>query len=130
MLDSIISYSSGSSSLSGGTIFFYLIIAVLMLAAMWKVFTKAGEPGIASIIPIYNTYVLFKIIYGNGIKFLYLFVPILNVVASIMLYVRLGQRFGKGTGFILGMIFLSPIFLLILAFDNSYYQGPDTQSFV
>ena len=32
--------------------------------------------------------------------------------------------FGKGAGFAIGLIFLNPIFLLILAFGSAQYQGP------
>ena len=38
-----------------------LVICVLIIAAMWKVFTKAGHPGWACLIPIYNIYILCKI---------------------------------------------------------------------
>ena len=134
MLNTILTYTYNTSTsgqgLSPAMIVIMLVACVIGIAANWKLFTKAGEPGWACIVPIYSSYVLFKIVYGNGIKFLLLLVPILNSITAIMLYVRLGQRFGKGVGFILGLIFLTPIFLLILAFDDSYYQGPDTQSFI
>lgn len=110
--------------LSGGTMTLSFGFGLLSLIAMWKLFTKAGEAGWKAIIPFYNLYTLTKIVYGNGWKFLFMLVPILSIVYVIMLYVRLGQRFGKSAGFIIGLLFLSPIFELILAFDNSYYQGP------
>lgn len=115
---------------STGVFIFELILAIIGFAAEWKIFTKAGQPGWACIIPIYNLVVFFRIIYGNGLKWLLMLVPLLNIAVGIMMYVRLGQRFGKSTGFIIGLIFLSPIFMCILAFDDSYYQGPDTQSFI
>ena len=131
MFSILASYSQQQTpQLSGGLVVFYLIVCVFVIACMWKIFTKAGEPGWACIIPFYSSYVIFKINYGNGLKFLLMFIPVLNVIASIMMYVRLGQRFGKGTGFILGMLFLPVIFLPMLAFGDSYYQGPDTQAFL
>lgn len=130
-MSTIMSYrASDAGSMSPGAMLIILVIAVVILVANWKILTKAGEPGWACIVPFYGNYVLFRMVYGNGLKFLLMFVPILNYVAAIMVNVRLCQRFGKGVGFILGMIFLSPIFMCILAFDDSYYLGPDTQSFL
>lgn len=102
----------------------YIALIVFYIFVMWKIFVKAGEPGWASIVPFYNTYVLFKITWGNGWLFLLSLIPVVNAVILIITYVKLAQAFGKGTGFILGLIFLSPIFLPILAFDSSDYIGP------
>ena len=100
-----------------------LAIAVLGIVAMWKIFTKAGEPGWAAIIPFYNLYVLFKITWGSGWKFLLLLIPIANIVIAIITMVKLAKAFGKGGGFAVGLIFLSIIFYCILAFDDSGYLG-------
>lgn len=103
---------------------FMLIIAamtVISIIAFWKIFTKAGKPGWASLIPFYNNYVMFEIIGMSGWMFLLLCIPIVNIVMLILLLVKLAQVFGKSTGFAIGLIFLSPIFLLILAFDKSTY---------
>lgn len=102
----------------------YLLIAVISIVTMWKIFTKAGKPGWASIVPIYNIYVLFEITWGKGIKFLLLLIPIVNIVIGIMTYSKLSKSFGKGMGFTLGLLFLFPIFMLLLAFDSSQYIGP------
>ena len=40
-----------------------LVVYVLLVIADWKIFSKAGEEGWKSLIPIYNMYILFKIIY-------------------------------------------------------------------
>lgn len=101
-----------------------LVVAVIVIVAMWKIFTKAGEPGWGAIIPIYNTYLMFKIAMGNGWLFLLLFVPVVNFVIEIMVMIKLAKAFGHGVGFGLGLIFLSPIFILILAFGSSDYIGP------
>lgn len=100
-----------------------LAIAVLGIVAMWKIFTKAGEPGWAAIIPFYNLYVLFKITWGSGWKFLLLLIPIANIVIAIITMVKLAKAFGKGGGFAVGLIFLSIIFYCILAFGDSGYLG-------
>ena len=100
-----------------------LALGVLAIVAMWKIFEKAGEPGWAAIIPFYNLYVLFKITWGNGWKFLFLLIPIANIVFAIITMVKLAKAFGKSGGFAVGLIFLSIIFYCILAFDQSQYLG-------
>ncbi len=115
---------------AGGSIvstLFSLLIAVLVIAGMWKVFAKAGEPGWASIIPIYNTYVLLKIAGKPWWWLLLLFIPFVNFVILILAMISLAQAFGKGTGFALGLIFLSPIFIPILGFGSAKYVGVQPQ---
>ena len=118
------SYSNYAAENSTASSVIGLIVGVLAIIAMWKIFQKAGEEGWKAIIPFYNAYTLVKIADGNGIKFLLLLVPIVNIVYTIMLYVRLAKAFGKSTGFAVGLIFFAPIFMLILGFDSSQYQGP------
>lgn len=120
-------YQSASSMGTGygiAYLVFLLVFYALIIVANWKIFTKAGKPGWASIIPFYNLYVLFEIVGMNGWLFLLLLVPIANIVIFIMYNIKLAQVFGKGTGFIIGLIFLPNIFTLILAFGSSQYQGP------
>ncbi len=101
-----------------------LIASILIIVAMWKIFTKAGEPGWASLIPFYNFYKLFQISMGKGWYFLLLFVPLVNYIVIILLAINISRSFGKSTGFTLGLIFLSPIFLCILGFSSAQYLGP------
>ena len=108
---------------SPGMTFLSLALGVLAVVALWKIFVKAGEPGWAAIIPFYNVYVLFKITWGNGWKFLFLLIPIANIVFLIITMVKLAKAFGKSGGFAVGLIFLSVIFYCILAFDQSQYLG-------
>lgn len=100
-----------------------LALGVLAIVALWKIFAKAGEPGWAAIIPFYNLYVLFKITWGSGWKFLLMLIPIANIVIAIITMVKLAKAFGKSGGFAVGLIFLSLIFYCILAFDQSLYLG-------
>lgn len=106
---------------------FMTVIYVLLIIAMWKIFTKAGKPGWASIIPIYNIVVMFQIIGLNPWLLLLYLIPVVNfvvaIVFSIMQASRLSKAFGKGTGFALGLFFLNPIFLLMLGFGDSKYIG-------
>lgn len=109
---------------SAGASIVSLIVAVVCLVAMWKIFVKAGEPGWAAIVPIYNAFVLFKIAWGKGILFLLMCIPVVNFVVLIMVYVKLAKAFGKGTGFAVGLIFLAPIFMCMLGFGDAQYEGP------
>lgn len=100
-----------------------VIFAVLNIIAMWKIFAKAGEAGWKSLIPIYNLYVLFKITWGNGWLFLLMLVPIVNGIIMLILLVKLAKVFGQGGGFACGLIFLQPIFILLLGFGRYEYVG-------
>ncbi len=96
-------------------------IAVLYLGAFWQVFTKAGEPGWAILVPFYNIYVLLKISGKPGWWMILMFIPIVNIVISILTYVGLAEGFGKGVGFTLGLILFPFIFIPILGFGSSTY---------
>ena len=98
-------------------------VGILSIIAMWKIFVKAGEPGWAAVIPFYNLYVLFKITWGSGWKFLLLLIPIAGIVILVITMVKLAKAFGKGSGFAVGLIFLSIIFYCILAFGDAQYVG-------
>lgn len=101
-----------------------ITIIVVSIIASWKIFTKAGKPGWASLIPFYNIYVLLQIANMPGWWLLAFFIPILSLVASIMLAVNLAHAFGKSTvyGIVLLWLFNS-IGMLILAFGDAKYQG-------
>ena len=99
----------------------WLAVTVLMIASVWKVFTKAGQPGWAAIIPIYNAYVFLKIAGKPGWWLVLLFIPLVNVVVGIIALVAFCRNFGKGGGFVVGTIFLPIIFYPILAFGDAVY---------
>ena len=98
-------------------------VYLVLFVATWKIYTKAGRPGWAALIPIYSTVVFCQICGRSGWLTLALMIPGVNVIVSIMLTVDLARVFGRGTGFMLGLIFLSPIFFPILAFGSSRYVG-------
>jgi hypothetical protein len=99
-------------------------LGIVELVAMWKVFTKANQPGWAVLIPIYNLYVLLEIV-GRPWWWLLLFlIPGVNVIIAIILMFDLAKSFGKGAGFGLGLLLLNFIFILILAFGDAQYVGP------
>ena len=98
-----------------------LAIAVIMVASMWKIFVKAGKPGWAAIIPIYNLIVLLEIA-GKPLWWFILFlIPIVNLIVAIMVVASVARKFGKGIGFAIGMLVLAPIFYPMLAFGDSTY---------
>lgn len=119
------SYSSSSQGNAPGPVFWvcWLAFAVLMIAALWKVFTKAGQPGWAAIIPIVNTYFLCKVAGRPGWWVILMFVPIVNFIIWIILCIDVAKNFGKGTGFGIGLLLLPIIFFPILGFGNAQYQG-------
>jgi len=106
-----------------------LAISAFYLIAMWKVYTKAGKPGWAVLIPIYNTYVLLEIVGREWWWLLLLFIPIVNIVVLIVVLFDLAKSFGKGTGFGFGLLFLSWIFIPILGFGDAKYMGPAAAQF-
>jgi len=101
-----------------------LAILVLMIASMWTIFSKAGAPGWASIVPIYNIIVLLKIIGKPWWWLLLMLIPIVNFVIMIIVLHNLSLSFGKGAGFTIGLILLGIIFLPVLAFGGAQYVGP------
>ena len=110
---------------SGVWLFFWLVLAVALIVAYWKIFTKAGEAGWKSLIPFYNTYLLFRIAGRNGWWFLALFVPLVNVIVLLILSIDLAKHFGKSTVFgVVGLWIFSVVGYLILGFDKSTYVGP------
>ena len=103
---------------------FWLAIVVVMIAAMWKVFEKAGQPGWAAIIPIYNIYIMTKIAGKPGWWVVMFFIPFVNFIFFIWLYNMISKSFGKDEGFTAGLVLLGIIFWPILGFGSARYLGP------
>ena len=118
-------YQSGTEmpQMSPAVMIVYLAIIVLELVAMWKLFVKAGKPGWASIIPIYNVIVMLEIAKKPWWYLLLMLVPIVNFVIAIMVTIDFVKAYGKDTGFAVLTIFFAPIMYPILAFGDSQYQG-------
>lgn len=104
---------------------FYVAFIVLMIVALWKIFTKAGEAGWKSIIPIWNTIILLKIVGRPWWWLLLLLIPFVNFIVLIIVMLELGKAFGKSVVFsIFGLIIFSVVGELILAFGDAKYVGP------
>ena len=143
-----------SSMLFLGGIYVTIALAwwLLQIIANWRIFTKAGEAGWKSIIPVYSDYISYKIAWqtsyfwlvfilgivascvqayanpnGDNVMLLMIvsLIKIITGIISIMYSIKLARAFGRGIGFALGLIFLSPIFMLILGLGDDRYYGAD-----
>jgi len=120
-------YSSGGGILAGlgiGVVIFYFAIIIVAIAGMWKTFEKAGKPGWAAIIPIYNIYIMIEIVGKPTIWLLWLLIPCVNIVFMVWLYNLISKSYGKEEGFTVGLILLGFIFWPILGFGSAKYLGP------
>ncbi len=103
---------------------FALVIGVILIIANWKIYTKAGKPGWAILIPIYNFIVLLEIVGKPWWWLLLMLIPFVNIILAILVTNLLSKSFGKGVGFTLGLLFLPYIFYPVLGFGNAEYKGP------
>lgn len=108
------------------SILFSLAIAVIIYAGMWKIFQKAGKPGWAAIIPIYNIIVMAEIV-GKPIGFALLaaLVPCVNIVLMVWLTNLLMKSFGKEVPLWTILALLFPIIIFpVIGFGDAKYIGP------
>jgi len=101
-----------------------VIAGIIGIISYWRIYTKAGQPGWACLIPIYNLYILTKIIGKPWWWLLLMIFPCTSLIFAIWAANLLSKSFGQGVGFTLGLIFLGFIFYPILAFGNYPYLGP------
>lgn len=117
--------SSGGGMIGGlvgfGVIF--VLFLVLLIIPFWKVFTKAGQSGWKSIVPVYNTYVMTVIAGLPWYFFIGFFIPVVGLAVAIAVNYHISLRFGHGMGFAIGMTFLPFIFWPILGYGASTYNG-------
>ena len=139
------SYSSdaGSGAAAAGIlaflgVYFLIVFAlvILVIAGMWKVFVKAGQPGWAAIVPIYNVYILLQIVGRPTWWLALLLLPIIPVIGGLgllvvlfILYWDLAKSFGKDVGFAIGLTLLSFVFMPMLGFGSAQYIGPMASGF-
>jgi hypothetical protein len=117
-----------SAALLGMGLILFLVMMVVMLvfiAGMWKVFTKAGQPGWAILIPIYNTYILMKIAGRPGWWVILCMIPLVNVVIMILVAIDVAKSFGQSAAFGVILLFLlCGLGYLMLGFGKYTYVGP------
>lgn len=123
-------YTSGQTNngaVAGLLLFLFFIIfvaVVIAVVSMWKLFTKAGKPGWAAIVPIYNLMVMAEISGKPSWWGLLVLVPFANIVFSFWIMWLFVERFGKGPGFFIFYVLLPIVALPVLAFGKSQYQPP------
>ncbi|MBK7987483.1 MAG: signal peptidase I [Ignavibacteria bacterium] len=116
------------AALAGVNLLIVIVILVLVLGGLWKIFTKAGKPGWAAIIPIYNYIVLTEII-GKPIWWaIMMLIPCVNIVFMFLVYIELAKCFGKDTLYGILLVVLSPIMIPVLGFSDAQYTPPSQQS--
>ena len=126
--------------------FIAVVLLIIYILAYWMIFNKAGEPGWKALIPVYSTYIEYKLTWsgkmfgllavfaviavafqhvgGLGI-IVFLAASVGMVVMRVIACIKLSVSFGHGAWFGVGLVFLNFIFLLVLAFDGSEYIGPE-----
>lgn len=102
---------------------FTLTLLSVSVVGLWKVFGKAGESGWASLVPIYNFLVLLRIGGRPWWWLLLCCLPLLGIFFAIPAMIDVARKFGKGTGFGIGLTFLPFIFFTILGFGEAEYLG-------
>ena len=121
-------YSDGSEVGAAASLLIQCVCTIIILIptviGLWKVFEKAGKPGWAAIIPIYNVIVWLEIVGRPTWWIIWYFVPIANLIVGIIVCIDLAKSFGKGAWYGLGIFFLYFIFLPILGFSDAEYLGP------
>ncbi len=120
-------YGSETQGGTAGMVFMvvWLAVCLAVVAGVWKVFVKAGQPGWGVLVPIYNAYLITRIAQRPAWWLILMFVPLLNVLAAVVLSLDIAKHFGKGPGFGVGLAFLGPIFYPILGFGGAEYDGGD-----
>lgn len=103
---------------------FIAILVIIIIAALWRIYEKAGKPGWAAIIPIYNIIVLMEIIGKPWWWLLLLLFPLTLLIFAIWSVNLLSKSFGQGVGFTIGLLLVGIIFYPMLAFGNYEYKGP------
>ena len=104
-----------------GLIVFYVLLMLVVIIATWRMFEKAGQPGWAIFIPIYNIIVMLNVAKKPWWWLFLLMIPVVNFIVLIMMYNGISKNFGKSEGFTVGLVLLNPIFIMILGFGSAKY---------
>ena len=105
----------------------FIGIIVLIVAGVWRTFEKAGHPGWASIVPIYNYYIMTQIAGRAGWWTILLLIPYINFIFLIIVGIDIAKKFGKGSGFGVGLGLLGFIFWPILGLGDAEYVDTEPQ---
>ncbi len=124
MQQTLAAADDGASAIGSGIAIIAVLWVVFVIIGWWKIFDKADEAGWKSLIPIYNMYTMLRIVGRPGWMVLGFLVPFVNVILYIIVMGDLAKSFGRGIGTVLGLIFFSPVFAMILGFGRATYVGP------
>ncbi len=111
----------------GGVFVVYLAIVVVVIAGIWRAFEKAGAPGWAAIIPIYNVYVMVKMADKEGWWVILFLIPLVNLVVGFIVFEVIARKFGKTSGFAIGMLLLGFVFWPMLGFGDAEWEAAPVQ---
>lgn len=114
----------GLMAAAGTFAIIYLAVLVLLVVSMWKIYDKAGKPGWAAIVPIYNIIVLLEIVNKPIWWIILLLIPFINIIFAIIIIHRLSLSFGQGVGFTILLLLLGIVGFPMLAFGDYKYVGP------
>ncbi len=117
-------YENPFNTIPTGVWAVWCVIFLIVVISWWKIFEKAGQPGWKAIIPIYNFYILLKIVGKPGWWLILILIPILNFVFIVWTYNMLSKSFGKDEAFTVGLVLLGFVFFAILGFGSAKYLGP------
>ena len=108
----------------GATFLIALAVMALVFVSLWKIFEKAGKPGWAGIVPIYNMIVWLEIVGRPLWWVVLLLVPCVGIVVAVLLCIDLAKAFGKTPAYGVGLALLGFVFFPMLAFGDARYVGP------
>lgn len=100
-----------------------LAVCLLIIVAQWVIFERAGRAGWKCLIPFYNMYVLMEIAGKPGWWMFLMLVPVVNIVFFLLAMLSLAKKFGRSELLGVGITILPMIFLPVLAFGGSQYEG-------
>ena len=109
---------------AGIAMLIYLAILIVMIIGCWKSYSKAGQPGWACIIPIYNMIVWLQICGRPIWWFILLLIPLVNIIIFLIVCIDFAKSFGKGAGFGIGIFLIPFVFIPMIGFGSASYQGP------
>lgn len=117
-------FASSAGGIGATMLIIYLVVIILAIAGMWATFQKAGKPGWAAIIPIYNVYVLLQVAGRPGWWLILFLIPFINVIVALVVSLDVAKNFGKSAVFgVIGLWLFSIVGYLMLGFGDATYKG-------
>lgn len=99
-----------------------LSVTVIEMVAAWTVFSKAGQPGWAAFVPIYNFVILCRIGGHSGWWVLLLLIPLVHFVIPFIVHIDVARKFGHSALFGVCFTLFDFIGMPVLAFSDARYD--------